>query len=151
MTCSLATSIRQKSVVIQCHHGPITSIGNERIKEGRLSLNTLCSLKSHLQDLRRCCAPLNPHPQEGSLYTSPRVWDHPGGYEHLPQDRETLKVWIIPDIVMNWEYKEQNMNEKLSSPKILRIFILTKESDFLGKDPTLDRLQTVECVSKLGI
>ena len=52
---------------------------------------------------------------------------------------------------MNWEYKEQNMNEKLSSPKILRIFILTKESDFLGKDPTLDRLQTVECVSKLGI
>lgn len=61
------------------------------------------------------------------------------------------KVCIIPDIVMNWEYKEQNMNERLSSPKSLRIFTLTKESDFLGKDPTLDRLQTVGCVSKFGI
>lgn len=129
---------RWKRVVIRCHHGPVISFGSDRVKEGKPSGNTLCSPKSHLRDLRCCCSCLNPHPQERFLCTSPWVWDHQDPWRltklwtPASRQRNLEEFGWYADIVMNWEYTEQDTCEKFIWPKTLRTFHLDQRIKALG-------------------
>lgn len=61
-----------------------------------------------------------------------------------------LRVWIIPDFVMNCKYRDYNMNENVDGSRTPRISILTQEWSLWGEIPWLIGSRAVWCSFKFG-